>query len=236
MSKHVIRLFVPDSLSSTKKISLSAEQSHYIHNVMRKKLGDTILVFNGSDGEFSAVLEHIDKKHAVLALETQTRTQEQEKGITLFFAPVKNASPAYIVQKATELGVGRIIPIITERTIVRSVKHDKLIANAIEAAEQCERLTVPTILPSIKLEQVFTTQIKKLYFACENEREGALLSQIKSTSISEEIGLIIGPEGGFTEQETKWLRSQPQVETCSLGPRILKADTAAIAAISLLML
>jgi 16S rRNA (uracil1498-N3)-methyltransferase len=236
MSRHVIRLFVQEPLSSNEGISLSPEQSHYIHNVMRKKVGDTVLVFNGTDGEFLATITSLDKKHTSLSLNRQTRTQEQEKGITLFFAPVKNVSPAYIVQKATELGISRIVPIITERTIIRTVKHDKLVANAVEAAEQCERLTVPNILAITKLEQLFTVPIKQLYFACEKERDGTLLSQLRPASISEEVGLIIGPEGGFTEQETKWLQAQPQVVSCSLGPRILKADTAAITATSLMML
>ena len=233
-----IRLFVETSLSSEAKFALSREQSHYLANVMRKKAGATVLLFNGRDGEWEASIETVTKREVVLSVGNQTKPQTSEPDLWLAFAPIKKARLDFIAQKATELGVSHMVPVMTRRTIVDRVKTDRMVANAIEAAEQCERLTVPSVGDVSKLEQILNSwpEDRHLMF-CDEDLSGkpahSALAEKTSKGDPAPWGILIGPEGGFDEIEREMIRNHPNCVTVSLGPRVLRADTAAMAAISL---
>ncbi len=233
-----IRLFVDSDLTPGAHVALSREQSHYLSNVMRQKEGATVHVFNGRDGEWQAIIDTVSKRDVTLKAEVQAQSQETEPDLWLAFAPIKKARLDFIAQKATELGVSRMVPVMTRRTIVDRVKTDRMVANAIEAAEQCERLTVPTIGEVAKLEQLLNTWPQDRYLMfCDEDLSGkpahTALSEVATKDDRSAWGILIGPEGGFDDTERQMIRSHPNCVTVSLGPRVLRADTAAMAAISL---
>ena len=236
MSK--IRLFVEFALSGSGAITLDKEQSHYLVNVMRVKEGAAIIVFNGRDGEWQARVGVLHKKATSLILETQLRTQEKEPDLWLAFAPIKKGRLYFMVQKATEMGVSHMIPMMTRYTNVDRMKVERLRANALEAAEQCDRLQVPTVTDLTKLEDVLNAwPDDRMIMFCDEDLSGRSAIDALSAADSKESpkpwGIFIGPEGGFDPDERALIKAHKNTVVVSLGPRILRADTAAIAALSL---
>lgn len=230
-----IRLYVEGDLKVGAEISLSANQTHYLKNVMRMEVGGKVLLFNGRDGEWSAEIKMIGKKAATLTAREQMRDQTGEPDIWLLFAPVKKAPIDIITEKATELGVACLWPVVTERTNVERVKIERLRANAIEAAEQCRRLTIPDIREPEKLTQVLAAwNPDRRLILMDETGQGHPLPDILSQGPN--LGgdaILIGPEGGFSTSELDALRKLPFVTSASLGGRILRAETASLAALAI---
>ena len=231
MSSKLQRLFVKSKLAGGGEITLAKDQAHYLANVLRLKQGERLLLFNGRDGEWCGALRAVGKRGAKVMLEHQTRAQEDGPDLHYLFAPLKRARLDYMAQKATEMGAAALRPVITRHTVAERVKTDRLLANAIEAAEQCNRTTVPAIAAPQSLESFLEIHDgRTLYFADEGGGEPAA-----STFRSGPSTILTGPEGGFTEEERATIRSEPNAIAISLGPRILRAETAALAAITTYM-
>ncbi len=232
------RLYVDAKLAEGEQISLAQDQSHYLTNVMRARLGDRVALFNGQQGEWASTITSVQKRAVTLAISEKIREQRAEPDLWLAFAPIKKARLDFIAQKATELGVSHLFPVMTRRTIVDRVKTERLHANAIEAAEQCERLTVPSVGEPVKLEKLITDwpSERRLMF-CDEDLSGEpaplALNNVATKAEPGPWAILIGPEGGFDNHERALIRSLPNTTVCSLGPRVLRADTAAMAAISL---
>jgi len=227
------RLFVERILSPQEPLSLGEAQSHLVAHVLRAKTGDRVRLFNGRDGEWSATIAAIAKRTVTLTLEAQTRRQEGVPDLWLLLAPIKKTPLDYIVQKATELGVARITPVITRRTIVERVNLDRMRANAVEAAEQSGRLTVPDIAEPLDLAKALSgwNTNRKLMF-CDEARDAQPASIALAKQPRGPWAILTGPEGGFDPAEREMLRGLSFVVPVSLGPRIMRADTAALAAIA----
>jgi 16S rRNA (uracil1498-N3)-methyltransferase len=228
------RLFVEADLAAGASVACSAEQANYLRNVLRLKGGDPILVFNGRDGEWRAELAEAGKRAAVLRVGAQVRGQEGGPDVDYLFAPLKRARLDYLVQKATEMGVARLKPVLTRRTTPERVNIERMRANAVEAAEQCGILRIPELHAPAKLERVVADWDtgRPLLFCDEGselEDPVAALAKLRPGPLA----LLVGPEGGFDETERDLLLSRPFVTRLSLGPRILRADTAAVAALAL---
>ncbi len=227
-----IRLFVPDRFSPAAQIELSAQQSHYLSNVMRSREGESVLLFNGEDGEWLAEITRQDKKRTLVVLKSQQKEQEASPDLWLAFAPIKGKSEL-VVEKATELGVSKLIPVITRHSVVRSVNMEKLQAHATEAAEQCERLDVPHIETATDLPKLLGNWPKgRILLYGDESGSGVSLRHLLNASAQPTYGILIGPEGGFAHDEHKLLSAQPFVTAFSMGPRILRADTASVAALA----
>lgn len=232
------RLFVEADLTAGQNLPLDKNQTNYLVNVLRKKAGDEIVVFNGRNGAFLAAIAPAGKKSVDLHLIEHIAPQTQPADLWYGFAPLKIGRLDYLVQKATEMGVGAMQPIMTEYTQVSRLKHDKMQANIIEAAEQCEVLNLPQLLPEIGLAQLLedwetTHKNRALIFADESETNTAPVETLRECA-AQRYGLLIGPEGGFSPQERALLRDQSFVIPLSLGPRVLRADTAAVAGLALI--
>ncbi len=227
------RLYVTSDLSEHAQVMLDANQVHYLAHVLRLPIGGEVRLFNGKDGEWRAQLCSVTKKGGVAECLLQARSQTSVPDLWLLFAPVKGDRVDYIVEKATELGVAGIIPVITERTIVRKVNLERLQARCVEAAEQCGRLSVP-LVTDVQLLSVFYEMPSDdgiLLFA--DEAGDCLTLPVALASKLSKVVLLIGPEGGFTPFEREKLRASAHVRPISLGPRILRADTAAFAGLAL---
>ena len=239
----MIRLYLDtsDSLKPAAHIALEAEQTRYLINVMRQKAGDEVLIFNGRDGEWRARIGDVGKKSLNLAMLEQTRPQPEAIGPVLLIALIKRNRLETIIEKATELGVASIQPVITRRTIADHTNISRLQIIAQEAAEQTERLDVPEVREPIKLEAWLKGQGGQwLIFADEmtahDEETGAvrpMLAALKNLPEGASTAILIGPEGGFDPAERDTLQAATQTLRVNLGPRILRADTAAIAALTL---
>jgi 16S rRNA (uracil1498-N3)-methyltransferase len=233
MSATSIRLFCASPLQTGADITLPEAQSHYLANVMRLAVGDTLRLFDGIAGEFLAEATAITRKKVTLTVRAQTRAPEQEPDCWLCFALLKRQKTDLVVEKATELGASVIQPIITARTQADHVNLERLRAIAIEAAEQCERLIVPEIRAPITLAKLMDSwPVRKLYIADER-RTAAVLKP--PSGAAQPSALMIGPEGGFTAAELEGIARSPLVTPVSLGRRILRAETAAIAGLALLL-
>jgi 16S rRNA (uracil1498-N3)-methyltransferase len=228
------RLFVNGDFAAGASIELSQQQAHYLTNVLRLRPGARLLVFNGRDGEWEASLLEVHKRGVLLGLEHQTRPQDDGPDIDYLFAPLKRSRLDYMVQKATEMGVKRLRPVITQRTIAERVNTDRMIANVIEAAEQCGILRVPEVEPPVSLDKALTgwDAARKLIYCDEHD---TTLDPVEALGRVRPgpLAVLIGPEGGFSEDERRRLVAQPFVVSVSLGPRIMRADTAAVAALTL---
>lgn len=233
---HKIRLFTDAALAAGMTVGLNDGQSHYLRNVMRRAEGDTVHLFNGRDGEWRCTLTMVSKKAAQVSVDGQVRAQMTPPDLVLCFAPVKGARLDFVAQKATELGVSALQPVITERTVVRRVKVEKLRANAIEAAEQCEGLWVPAVAEPLDLPSLLGgwPAGRGLLF-CDEGGQGDPISTLSEHADSfAGWGVVVGPEGGFTDRERSLIREHPRAVSIGLGPRIMRADTAALAALGLL--
>ena len=225
-----IRLFVDHPLYAGADVPATAEQAHYLGHVMRRAVGDPVLLFNGRDGEAGATIAAMRKDRASFQVESITRTLVPEPRLTLVFAAVKRDANELIVEKATELGATRICPVFTERTNTARVNLDRFASIAREAAEQCERLTVPTIDPPLPLMTLLATWPADEPLSIAVERSNAPAPRPTEGPAA----LLVGPEGGFTPLELDALRRLPFCDPISLGPRILRAETAAIVGLALL--
>lgn len=227
-----IRLYVPQPFLAGSRLSLSENQSHYVANVMRCKEGDRLAVFNGQDGEWLAEIVVIAKKSVTLGLVEQRAAQKNSPDLWLAFAPIKNKTDL-VVEKAIELGVSAILPVFTRYAVVRSINADKLAAHAIEAAEQCERHDVPRIEEFKDLAALLAAwpQDRTLLYGDESG-SGESFKQLTKILPPGKYAVLIGPEGGFAPEEHELLKSFPLVTPFSMGPRILRADTAAVAALA----
>jgi 16S rRNA (uracil1498-N3)-methyltransferase len=232
------RLYIEPDLAQGAAIALGKEQSLYLAAVLRKSVGDEVVLFNGRDGAWLSRLTSDSKKSVTLETVEQVAAQTPVADLWYGFAPLKTERLDYVVQKATEMGAGTIAPVLTKFTQVSRLKHEKLVANVIEAAEQCEVLTVPVVAEEITLANLlagWTAQQgdRKLIVADESAASASPVEQIAALRGSP-IGVLIGPEGGFSDEERALLRAQPFVVPISLGPRILRADTAAVAAMAVI--
>ena len=228
------RLFVNADLSAGKTVPLEREQINYLVNVLRMETGAKVLIFNGRDGEWLAELVQPTRKTAVLNTLEQTRAQTPPSRITYAFAPLKSARLDYIVQKAVEMGVSAMVPVLTQRTQVNRLKDERLFANAIEAAEQCGILSLPVIHPECKFAQwLRDLPATSLLVFCDEDAEAKdPIVALRAHRGAQEIVVLIGPEGGFDPREREALLARAGTCRLSLGPRILRADTAAVAALA----
>ena len=228
------RLFVSSDLAPGASVELDPAQAHYLINVLRCKAGEEILLFNGKDGEWLGGLSAATKKRAIVSLIQQTRRQIPAPDLHYLFAPLKRARLDYMAQKATELGASRLMPVITRRTVAERVNRARLIANAVEAAEQCGILWVPEVGEPEKLAAILAGWDEKrlLIFADEASPIASPLAALDSKE-KRPLAVLIGPEGGFEEEERALLLAKPFVLPISLGPRVMRADTAAVAALAL---
>jgi 16S rRNA (uracil1498-N3)-methyltransferase len=229
--KSLPRLFVRQPLGDSAAVELDAGQANYLGNVMRLGVGAELLVFDDISGEWLARIAEAGKKRMSLIVERQTREPESIPDVWLAFAPVKRAQTDWLVEKATELGVARLAPVITNRTVTERVKLERLETIAIEAAEQCGRTRVPQIVEPIHLRR-FVEELdpaRHFYFADEAGGDPLASSFREGPAV-----ILVGPEGGFTEEERSFVRGSG-ASAISLGPRILRAETAALAALSAYM-
>ena len=233
--KSATRLFVEERLARGQVIGLDASRSHFLRSVLRLSKGAHLAPFNGEDGEWLARLDGLGKGWASLQCLEQRRSQEPEPDVWLAFAPIKRARIDFVVEKATELGCSRLLPVLTRYTIVDRVNLQRLSATAREAAEQCQRLSVPVICKPLKLESLLDqwSADRLLVFADETAAGQSPLAALRVRNAAHHA-VLIGPEGGFAAPERAMLQRRSWVQTISLGPRILRADTAAVAALSLL--
>jgi 16S rRNA (uracil1498-N3)-methyltransferase len=234
--KSFSRLYVEADLRAGEPLTLSREQSNYAVSVLRMNVGDALILFNGRDGAWLARLTDPDRKGAVLEPVVQTAHQTEKSELWLGFAPLKSARLDYMIQKATEMGAGIIQPVITKFTQVTRIRTDRMLANAVEAAEQCEVLSVPEVAAEIALEPLVADWrrqhgLRRLIVADEAVPSASPIETLRDLE-GLPIGLLIGPEGGFSDAERNLLHAQPFVTAISLGPRILRADTAAVAALA----
>jgi 16S rRNA (uracil1498-N3)-methyltransferase len=233
----MIRLMVSEDLADGGRLVLGPDQTRYLVQVMRLGEGDEVLVFNGRDGEWRARLSAPGKKSVTLELAEQTRVQPAPSRLELVVALVKRARLETIIEKAAELGVGRVRLVVTRRTNADHTNVSRLEAIAQEAAEQCERLDAPEICAPVKLETALAALPPgaALVFCDENADHGRCPSAVEALQgiATDTASVLIGPEGGFTPEERSRLLEHPDVVAVSLGPRILRADTAAIAALAL---
>ena len=234
MPSKLQRLFVKSKLATGAEVELDQAQAHYLGNVLRLREGEELLLFNGSDGEWCASLDAIGKKRARAIVSHQTRVQEHGPDLHYLFAPLKRARTDYMAQKATEMGASVLRPVLTRRTIAERVKVDRLLANAIEAAEQCGILRVPEVEAPEKLDKVLSAwdASRLLIFADEAAPSASPLEALAALKAAP-LAVLIGPEGGFDPEERAGLLARPFVHPISLGPRVMRADTAAVAALAL---
>jgi 16S rRNA (uracil1498-N3)-methyltransferase len=228
------RLFVESVLSVGARVDVGASQANYLLNVLRLKDGDAILLFNGRDGEWRARIAEAKRKTCRLAVEEKLREQTPLPDLHYLFAPLKHARLDYMVGKAVEMGAGRLSPVITEFTRVARVNLERMQANVIEAAEQCGVIAIPPVDPPQKLGDALAAwDAKRRLFFCDEAAPTASPAEALKSLPRNPAALLIGPEGGFSERERADLLKRPYVTALSLGPRILRADTAAVAALAL---
>lgn len=230
---HVARLFVDADLSQGVPVPLEERQSKYLLRVMRLEAGAILRAFNGRDGEWRCRLQ-VNGKKAALEPTEQGRSQVTGLDLTLLFAPIKKTRTDFIVEKASELGVRTIQPVITEYTQTSRVRADRLQSLVIEAAEQTERMDIPEVCNDLPLGKALAAwdASKPLYY-CDEGSESRPMAETLNSELSKTAGLLIGPEGGFSPKERKLLRALEFVIPVTLGPRILRAETAVVSALTL---
>lgn len=234
MSDHtLIRLYVPAPMHDRESLLLDKPQSHYLINVMRMSAGDPLLVFNGTDGEWKATIQEAHKKSTTLALHEQTRPHINGPDVWLLFAPLKKDRTDFVIEKATELGVSQIMPVATHRTQTSRINVERLQATAIEAAEQSRRLTKPEVLDVQSLNDILNNwpANRRLIYMDETGNGAPLISALGN--VTEPLGILIGPEGGFETSELDALGKLTFSVGADLGPRILRAETAVVAALAI---
>lgn len=232
----VTRLFVDHDLATGGSVGLAPPQAHYLQNVLRLGAGDPVNLFNGRDGEWRGTIEALRRGWCAVALVERVREQLPEPDLWLVFAPIKRARIDFVAAKATELGVSALVPVFTENTAVGRVNAERLRANAVEAAEQCGRLSVPAVHEPVALEALLAGwPAGRRLIMCDETGGGApILDVLRDAGNGgpDQWAILIGPEGGFSRGELDLLAETTIVTRVGLGPRILRADTAAIAALT----
>jgi 16S rRNA (uracil1498-N3)-methyltransferase len=226
------RLYVEQGLSEAASLTLEGPQAHYLAAVMRLGAGDRVKLFDDRTGEWLAEIEEAGRKRVTLRVGERLREREAVPDLWLLFAPIKRGRIDWLVEKATELGVARLVPVVTRRTIVERLNRERLLAHAVEAAEQCERTALPELAEPQKLDTVLRDWPAERALLFADEAGGTPLAEAASPGPA---AILIGPEGGFADEEREAIRSVPAACAVSLGPRILRADTAAIAAVAVWM-
>lgn len=228
------RLYTELPLHSGQVTVLSAEQAHYLKNVLRKNTGDPLRLFNGRDGEWLCALDSLGKKGAdVTPQDCLTPQPAKARSIHAFFAPIKKHRMDFMIEKAVELGVTDLHPILTHNTEVRKINEERMTAQIIEAAEQCERLDIPKLHPLQDIHKAVQAHGKAIYAALERGEHPLAREQLAKDD-AQDIAILIGPEGGFTQDEIRILLSSDSIRPVSLGDTILRAETALIKLLSLL--
>ncbi len=227
-----IRLYVDSPLGAGAAVEATADQAHYLGRVMRLGVGDPVLLFNGRDGEWRAEIARMDKRAAEMTIREKIRDQTEAAGPWLAFAPVKKTGTDFIIQKATELGASRLMPVATANTQTGRTNTERLRAQAVEAAEQCERLTLPEVSDMTDLDTLLADwpQNRPL-FVLDETGGGAPLAAVAARA-GAAVGFLVGPEGGFQARELDRFAKLPFITSVTLGPRILRAETACLAALS----
>jgi 16S rRNA (uracil1498-N3)-methyltransferase len=229
----ISRLFIEAELQQHAQVQITNSQTHYLINVMRKKIGDQVKIFNEHFGEWLAKICFIDKKSCTLEIIEQLRTPVTKNDLSLIFSPIKPNRLGILIEKATELGVTKFIPINTTNCIIKEVNIDKLRLIAIEAAEQCERLDIPEFVPIQTMQNLFSKWDGSLVMLCsEHEQSTSIKELLTSDNFHDIKSILIGPEGGFITLEIENLIKYSFIKSVHLGPRVLRAETAGIAAIS----
>jgi 16S rRNA (uracil1498-N3)-methyltransferase len=226
-----IRLYVDLPLADGTVLEPSPAQCHYVLTVVRRRDGDTIALFNGRDGEWLARVEMFERRRCRLTIERQSRPQQPEPGPALLFAPLKRIRQEFLIEKATELGVASLAPVLCRRSVVDRVNRNRVLSIAIEAAEQCGRLTLPEVDPALPLAERLATRANghRLFVGDESGTAQPVADAFDEHGLGD---LLIGPEGGFDPEELTELRAHADVVPISLGPRTLRAETAALAALA----
>lgn len=231
------RLYVAAALKTGSTVTVEPGQAHYLRNVLRLKTGDAVLVFNGKDGEWRASLAEAGRKVVALAVNERVRTQTAAGNLHYLFAPLKHERLDYMVQKAVELGASRLVPVITRHVHVKRVNLDRMRANVIEAAEQCGILNLAEVAEPIAFDQMIESrETGRLLVFCDEDAEvkdPVAALQAHRADQRRPLAVLVGPEGGFSEDERAALLGLPHIVRLALGPRILRADTAAVAALAL---
>ena len=228
-----IRLYFPDKIQSDLSSHLSKEQTHYLKDVMRLKIGEKLSIFN-TQGEWNAVIENYEKKGAKIKIIEKTRNKDNEKNIWLAFSPIKQNPLNFVIQKGTELGVQKFIPILSERTVVRKINIERIKKIIVEASEQSNRISIPEINKP-ELIKNFLSKFPKNGFLifCNINSDQNNLKKILAENIDGPICILVGPEGDFSEIERKTILDLKQTHSISLAKNILKAETAALSAITI---
>lgn len=230
-----IRLFVNQPLAVGATVCLAENQLHYLRNVLRAEPGAELFVFNGRDGEFAAVLSVLNKKEAQIQICRVLRGQPEKRDVRLYFAPLKRDRTELVVEKATELGVTKIVPVITQYTSVKRVNVERLRAVATEACEQCRRLDVPEISEPVALAALLNEQSADKPLLVHLDETGAGRKAGQVFDGLDKAAFLVGPEGGFSDSERALIARTPHTAGLDLGERILRAETAAVAALALFM-
>ena len=228
-----LRLYVEAALAGGGRVEPSEGQTHYLLHVMRAKAGDKVRLFNGKDGEWLARIADVKKRSCTLVCERPLAAQSEAPDIWLASAPIKKTPADYVVQKATERGASRLMPVFTRRTIVTRVNLERMRANAIEAAEQSDRLSIPAIAEPQALQALLSDWPReRTLIYCDEAGSAAPIADALRAIPTGACAILTGPEGGFEPAERDAIRALPGVVAVSLGPRILRADTAALAALA----
>jgi 16S rRNA (uracil1498-N3)-methyltransferase len=234
MAKTTPRIHVESALQEAQPVALTHDQAHYLTGVLRLVAGDPVRAFNSRDGEWLCYLAPLSKKAVALHCERQVADAKPPPDIDYVFAPLKHARLDYLVQKATELGARRLRPVMTARTIAERVNLERMRANVTEAAEQCNLVYLPEVLEPQPLAGLLAAWPAGRQLVCCDETMTAENPLTRLREVKTPCAILVGPEGGFTPEERARLKAHPQVLSISLGPRIMRADTAAIAALTLL--
>ena len=236
MVKHKpkIRLYVDKKISEKQEVELSETQRHYLQNVMRLSIGDIIRIFDGISGEYDAGIEVLNKKTCFLQVKEKIKEYVSSPDIWLIFAPVKKEQTDFIIEKSVELGVSKLIPIITDYGISQKINKERYKSRAIEAAEQCRRLDVPQVEDIKSLSDIINNwpQDRDLFFMDESGVGNDIFSVFSQDKRNSKAAILIGPEGGFSPQEMDILHNNAFAISVSMGHRILRAETAAVSALS----
>ena len=227
------RLYIAPPLAEGGEIALDRDQANYLVNVLRLKRGDGVLLFNGRDGEWQAALTGEGRKSAAVTVGARTRPQPKAGDLDFLFAPLKHARLDYLVQKAVEMGVSRLRPVLTRHTQVARVNLERMRANVIEAVQQCGVLAVPDVAEPVGFDTAVADEGRLLVFCDEDAEVKDPVAVLAAAPRGVPMAVLTGPEGGFSEDERARLFGRANVVRLSLGPRILRADTAAVAALAL---
>lgn len=233
MDQAKIRLYVDQPLAAGQPVAVGADQANYLFNVMRLQAGAAVALFNGRDGEWQARVEQAGKRAGILRAEAQSAPLMLPPDLWLLFAPIKKARTDFIVEKAVEMGVARILPVQTRHTNSERIRQDRLQAHAVEAAEQCGATFVPEVAELVALDRLLAGWPAGRRILWADETLAGARAALEGQAKGQPWAILIGPEGGFSADEQQRLRALPAVVPVALGPRILRADTAAVAALTL---